>query len=84
MFSSPMVATPTLPRAHVIGVSVFEAVRDEIAAAVPADSDPRMLAVHFWTALHGIVTLRAARKNFPWPPIDAEIDDLITRLLRTG
>jgi hypothetical protein len=41
-----------------------------------------MLGVHVWTALHGSVMLRDARRNFPWPEITAEVDSLISYLLR--
>jgi AcrR family transcriptional regulator len=66
-----------------LGVELFDAVRDEIAQIAGPHDNPEMLAVHFWTGLHGVVTLRTTRPTFPWPDIDAEIDDLIDRLLPT-
>jgi hypothetical protein len=82
MFSSEMVSPHLLRGLSYIGVQVFETVRDELAAVAGPDQDMHLLAVHFWTALHGIVTLRTVRSMFPWPDLDAEIDDLIDRLLR--
>jgi AcrR family transcriptional regulator len=81
MFSSEMLPLNLLGGAVYIGAEVFEAVRDEIGSAARPGDDSYMLAVHFWTALHGMVTLRTVRRNFPWPDIDHEIDDLIARLL---
>jgi AcrR family transcriptional regulator len=84
MFSSEMLPPHLLPGLSYIGAQVFETVRDEIAAVAGPDRDAHLLGVHFWTALHGIVTLRTVRRMFPWPDLDAEIDDLIDRLLPSG
>jgi AcrR family transcriptional regulator len=43
----------------------------------PAD----LLAAVLWAALHGIVTLRADRPAFPWPPVDDMLGTLIERLV---
>jgi AcrR family transcriptional regulator len=81
MFSSEMLPPHLGPPAVAAGAEVFEAVRDELGAAAGPGQDAYMLAVHGWTALHGIVTLRGARRNFPWPDINEEIDSLIGHLL---
>src|SRR6266536_2038935 len=81
MFSAENVPQHLVPAGTYIGVQVFEAVRDEIAVVAGPEADADLLAVHIWTALHGIVTLRTVRRNFPWPDIDREIDHLIDRLL---
>jgi AcrR family transcriptional regulator len=81
MFSSQMVSTPNRP-AYYIGRPVFERVRDDVAAAL-GESGPaaELAAVHLWTALHGTITLRLSRRNFPWPDLDTQLEDLIDRLL---
>jgi hypothetical protein len=56
-------------------------VRGEVAAAIGPERDANMLAIHLWTALHGIVTLRTLRPTFPWPELDRQIDSLIDWLL---
>jgi AcrR family transcriptional regulator len=81
MFSSEALPAHLFPGTTYLGIDVFEAVREEIAAVVGAEKDAHLLGVHFWTALHGIVTLRTVRRKFPWPDLDREIDDLIDRLL---
>jgi AcrR family transcriptional regulator len=40
-----------------------------------------LLAIHIWTALHGTVTLRMLRPLMEWPDRDAQVDDLVDRLL---
>ena len=70
-----------MPTVRYVGVEVFDAVRDEMAAVAGPGVDARMLAIHVWTALHGMVTLRAARRKFPCPDMDEEIDSLIDHLL---
>ncbi|MGH8964949.1 MAG: TetR-like C-terminal domain-containing protein, partial [Actinomycetes bacterium] len=54
------------------GSAVFALLRDEIARA--GASDAHGIAVALWALLHGLVTLRASRPAFPWPPLDALID----------
>jgi AcrR family transcriptional regulator len=81
MFTSETLPPHLVPSVLYVGVEVFDAVRNEIAAVVGPGVDARMLAIHVWTALHGMVTLRAARRNFPWPEMDEEIDSLIDHLL---
>jgi AcrR family transcriptional regulator len=81
MFSSQLTAHRR--PADYLGRAVFEHVRADIVAAT-GDASPAadLTAVHLWTALHGTVTLRLARRNFPWPELDSQLDDLIDRLLR--
>jgi AcrR family transcriptional regulator len=81
MFSSEMLPKSLMPDGTYLGRGVFEAARGDIAQAAGPDADADMLAVHFWTALHGIVTLRTSRSMFPWPDLDRQVDDLIDRLL---
>jgi AcrR family transcriptional regulator len=81
MFSSRLLPRHLLPTASYLGARVFEVVRDEIAAGLPHDRDADLLAIHLWTALHGIVMLRSTRHNFPWPDLDQQIDHLVDQLL---
>lgn len=81
MFSSESLPPHLLPAVGYIGVDVFKGVRDEVAAAIGPERDADMLAIHLWTALHGIVTLRTLRPTFPWPELDRQIDSLIDWLL---
>lgn len=39
-------------------------------------------AANLWVALHGLATLRAGRPGFPWPPYNAQVDQLIRALAR--
>ncbi|GIH14522.1 TetR/AcrR family transcriptional regulator [Rugosimonospora africana] len=84
MFASESLPPHLLPAVGFVGRDQFEAVRDEVAALTGPEQDADMLAIHLWTALHGIVTLRAMRPAFPWPDLDRQIDSLIDRLLPAG
>ncbi len=81
MFSSELLPARVMPAGRYLGAEIFAAVREEIAAVVGSGVDPDLLGVHFWTALHGTVTLRTVRRNFPWPDLDRQLDDLIDRIL---
>lgn len=39
------------------------------------------LATLAWAAVHGLVSLRIDRPNFPWPPLDEMLDETLIRLL---
>jgi len=51
------------------------------AGAVGAADDPFRLTSLVWAAVHGLVSLRVDRPNFPWPPLEPMIDDTLRRLL---
>ncbi|MGY1739008.1 TetR/AcrR family transcriptional regulator [Geodermatophilus sp. SYSU D00684] len=78
------------PRRPASGARAFDvlvaAVAACVAAGVSAGRDPRADAALVWTALHGLVTLRASRPDEPWPDPGAQADVLVTRLalLRDG
>jgi len=44
--------------------------------------DPTRVATSIWTALHGIVSLRGSLPRFPWPPLEQQVDDALSGLLR--
>lgn len=81
MFSSRMLPKAAASTLSYIGVEVFEALRGDVATAIGTDENAALLAVHLWTSLHGAVMLRSARRNFPWPDLDHEVDDLTNRML---
>lgn len=64
---------PELP-----GGWVFESLRDSVERAFPsgeaARADPFLTTVMLWATLHGFVTLRASKPQFPWPPIEELVD----------
>jgi hypothetical protein len=51
------------------------------AGVVPV-GDSRRVATSIWTALHGIVSLRATLPRFDWPPLEEQVDDALVGLLR--
>ena len=55
--------------------------RCQDAGIASPDTDPIRLAVLLWTALHGQASLRMNRPDFPWPPLENMITELVIRLL---
>jgi hypothetical protein len=72
---------PAAPPTRTAGLDVFGTVQDEIADVIGSGGDADLLALHYWTALHGIVTLRTVRRGFPWPDVTNQVDDLVDRLV---
>jgi AcrR family transcriptional regulator len=51
------------------------------SGSAPQHDDPFRLASLIWTAEHGIVLARIARPTFPWPPLDAYVDEMVNRMM---
>jgi AcrR family transcriptional regulator len=51
------------------------------AGLAPTHDDPFRLASLIWTAEHGLVLARISRPSFPWAPIDALVDEMVTRMM---
>ncbi len=68
------------------GAPAFAVIRDTVAQALTSarsPADPFLAAATLWTALHGLVTLRASRPAFPWPPLADMIDAIAGQTLHT-
>lgn len=67
-----------------VGASAFQTLVDGIAeciaAGVARPGDPFRIASDIWPALHGIVTLRQAYAEFPWPPLDDQVRGILEAL----
>ncbi len=66
--------TRPLPGAPAFAV-ILDTVTQALAAA-ESSADPFLTASTLWASLHGLVSLRASRPAFPWPPLA----DMITSL----
>ena len=66
------------------GGRAFDVLVDAVAACAEsgrsASQDPRADATLVWTALHGMVTLRAAAPEMPWPDLQAQLRAVVSRL----
>ena len=85
LFTSRHLAVPKASSETFLGENTFRQTQAHVAAAIgadPASADASMLAMHLWTSLHGMITLRTLHGKFPWPAIDVQVDDLVERLLR--
>lgn len=68
------------------GMPTFTLITETAAQALAAehpDADPFVAAAMLWACLHGIITLRADRPAFPWPPLSDMIDSLVRQILTT-
>jgi len=66
------------------GAPAFAMLRDTVAEALAAagsPADPFLAACTLWASLHGLVTLRAARPAFPWPPLAEMITSIAVQAL---
>lgn len=66
------------------GAPAFAVLRDTVASALAArrnPDDPFLTASTLWACLHGIITLRADRPAFPWPPQADMIAALVDHVL---
>src|SRR5919199_820237 len=57
---------------------VFEGLRGSVARALRSEgaarTDPFLSTLVLWATLHGFVTLRVNKPQFPWPPIEQLVD----------
>jgi AcrR family transcriptional regulator len=66
------------------GAPAFAVLRETVAQALAAagsPADPFLAAATLWASLHGLVTLRATRPAFPWPPLADMIASLAGQTL---
>lgn len=83
LFVTPYVVSAAgTGRPMMLGEEAFDLVLAEIAGVVGAQRS-WLVMVHFWTALHGLVMMRTARRQFEWPSVEEELDDLTGLLLAT-
>ena len=68
---------PHADRAFAVLIAGVEAC---VTAGRSASRDSRADAALIWTTLHGVVTLRAAAPDRPWPPLQVQLRDAVTRL----
>jgi AcrR family transcriptional regulator len=64
------------------GLSCFDhmvaAVTTAMRAGVIHEGDPRVVTVGLWAAVHGITSLLIAKPDFPWPPLEAVINQVLS------
>ncbi len=70
------------PPDQLVGAAAFERLIDAVAQHPRASGgSPLEPAIALWVALHGYISLREAVPAFPWPPEEAMLRDLLTRIL---
>jgi AcrR family transcriptional regulator len=77
MFQVRLPDALTLPSPQAAGRRSFDTLVESIARTQQSrgdvEIDPRRLATLLWATLHGLVSLRISRPNFPWPPLEEEV-----------
>jgi AcrR family transcriptional regulator len=66
------------------GAPAFEVLMDTVGDALAArrsQADAFLAASTLWACLHGVITLRADRPAFPWPPLADMVDSLVDQIL---
>jgi len=64
-----------------LGERTTEAVRRCMDAGLALVDDPEAVALDLRAAVHGAVSLRVNQPDLPWPPLGAQIDRFVTKLL---
>jgi AcrR family transcriptional regulator len=67
-----------------LAVDVAGVWAEPVDADRPPSAQAMMCAVHLWTGLHGMLSLRMVRPHMPWPDLDAQVADLVERLISSG
>lgn len=85
MFQVTLPETVTLPAPQAPGRRSFESLVASMERAQQSrrssQGDPRHLATLLWATLHGLITLRISRPNFPWPPLEHQVTDAVHLIL---
>jgi AcrR family transcriptional regulator len=70
------------------GAAVVRTVQNVItecmAAGLLHPADPYQATLCLWSAVHGLISLRSARPQVPWPPLDDLLDTLLASYLCPG
>ena len=86
LFGTPPPLPASEPGQAKPGMDAFATLVDGIAegmdAGVVPPGDPFVVATGVWTALHGVVSLRRAMTDFPWPPLAAQVDAILSGMAR--
>jgi AcrR family transcriptional regulator len=85
MFQVSLPDMLTLPSPQAPGQRSFETLVESIASTQRlrdgSELDPRRLATLLWATLHGLVSLRISRPNFPWPPLEEEVTAAVQQIV---
>lgn len=81
LFSTRLNLRPDPEHGDFYGQGAFGLASDALRAARDSDDDIRLLTTQMWCLMHGIVTLRADHPIFPWQDVDAQLDDLVHRMI---
>jgi AcrR family transcriptional regulator len=85
MFQVSLPDILTLPSPQAPGRRSFETLVESIArtkrSRKGSELSARRLATLLWATLHGLVSLRISRPNFPWPPLAEEVAAAVQQIV---
>jgi AcrR family transcriptional regulator len=90
MFSARLRPQPETDPAEgrLAGRAALEALTTDVTAALaavhgtPVPPDDGVLpTLHLWTSLHGLLMLKIARPQLPWPPLEVQLRSLVDTVL---
>ena len=84
MFANPLPLPGPATADQMPGRAAFQARCDAVAAyqrGEPSSPEAFRITLLIWQQLHGTVSLRISRPQFPWPPLEAMVTDAVNRLL---
>lgn len=71
---------------HLADASTFDhmvnTVTEAMAAGLIDAGDPTVITVGLWSAVHGLTSLLIAKPDFPWPPLEVLIDQVLSMCTR--
>lgn len=68
----------------IVTSSAFGHLVQAVTAAIASgrfEGDPMLVSISLWASVHGITSLLISKPGFPWPEIDAMIDEVLHRAL---
>jgi AcrR family transcriptional regulator len=84
MFTTVPVAPETRPLEELPGARIIVDLAGCIGRCATSGKagpfEPLTASILLWTSLHGIVSLRASKPAFPWPPVEQLVDDALLAL----
>lgn len=81
LFGSDRVDKEPRPFEDLPGATVFGLLEDAVGKTGRRSAEARfLLTTGLWVSLHGIVTLRLDKPQFPWPPVEELVDSTLKAL----
>jgi AcrR family transcriptional regulator len=81
---STLLKRKRMPAFRAAGQGTIDAVHRCMDAGIVPAGDAEAIALDLRTAVHGMVSLRLNHPHQPWPPMDAQLDRFLAKLVGLG